>query len=220
MLDKNKIYRYLGYNPNTNILTNDIIEMVDEGIEEINKIATCKCVFSQILPVNIKKTLYAGNLELNGDDIQKHLENCTNALFMAVTLGVPIDNLIRKYEAVNMAKAIVIDTICNILIDDIADEYENKYRDKLKQENLYLTSRFSPGYGDLSINLQKNIISILDANRKIGLTVSDSGLLIPKKSITAILGIASIPVKGKLAGCKNCLLKEKCAFRKRGQTCY
>ena len=219
MIDREKIYKYLGYNPKENFLTNDIVKIVDEGITEINNVVAKKYVFSPILPVNIDKNAYISNLLLPGTDIKLHLENCNKGVMLCVTLGNMVDNLIRKNEATNMTKAVVLEAICNVLIEDVANKAEEEFRQKLKENNLYLTERFSPGYGDLPLSIQKDILLYTDAERKIGLTVTNNEIMIPKKSITAILGIANIPVKGKLAGCKNCVLKEKCVYRKRGLTC-
>lgn len=219
MINKNKIYTYLGYNPKTNILTEDIVKMVDEGIDEVNSIATKKCIFSPILPVNLGENAFVEGLELKGKDILTHLENCFGIILTAVTLGTSVDNLIRKYETTNITKAVVIESICNVIIEEVADNYEDELRTRLKQNNLFATCRYSPGYGDLPINIQQDILNILDANRKIGLTVSSSGIMIPRKSITGILGISNVHVKGKLAGCKNCVLKDKCTFIKRGISC-
>ena len=84
---------------------------------------------------------------------------------------------------------------------------------------MYLTIRYSPGYGDFPLSFQKEILDFLDAYRKIGLSVTPNYIMIPRKSITAVLGISNFNVKGKLAGCNQCVLKEKCNYRKRGMTC-
>ena len=220
MIDIKKVYRYLGYQENENIITPNIEKLVKEEIDEVLEKVSEKYLFSSILPVNIGKTTFISDLELLGKDIKLHLEGSSQAVLFAATLGLQIDSLIRKYEQTSMAKVVVIDAICNVLIEDVADIAENELREKLKEEGLYLTERYSPGYGDLPISSQSSILSALDTARKIGLTVTDSGIMIPRKSITAILGISNIPVTGHKANCSKCVLKGKCAFRKRGQTCY
>ena len=220
MVNRDLIYKYLGYNEKENILTSDIKNLVEDEIIEVEEKITPKCLFSTILPVNIGKTTFISDLELLGEDIKLHLKGSTHAVLFAATLGVNIDKLIRKYEQTSMTKVVIIDAICNVIIEEFADEKENEYRDKLKTEGLYLTERYSPGYGDLPISSQSSVLSALDAQRKIGLTVTNSGIMIPRKSITAILGISNIPVVGHKANCSKCVLEGKCAFKKRGQTCY
>ena len=220
MIDKSKVYKYLGFNENQNEITKELSLTVDSLIQEISPLIHEKYIFSTVLPVNIEKTTFLGSLELSGNDIKKHLKGATSAVLFGATLGLELDRIIRKYEQINMTKVVIIDAIANVLIEDVADRAENEYRENLKKENLYLTCRYSPGYGDLPLSTQNELINLLDAPRKIGLTVTKSGIMIPRKSITAILGISNIPVSGHLATCSNCVLKGKCEFRKRGKTCY
>ena len=86
-------------------------------------------------------------------------------------------------------------------------------------EGTYLTGRFSPGYGDWDIAVQPLVANALDTVRRAGLCVTDTNLMTPRKSVTAVLGLSSQPVKGKLAGCGHCVLRTRCEYRKRGKTC-
>lgn len=79
-----------------------------------------------------------------------------------------------------------------------------------------MTFRFSPGYGDYPIEMQKEYLRILDAPRKIGLTTGDSCLLVPSKSVTAVLGISDNPIERRKRGCAICSMKGKCRFRRNG----
>lgn len=88
-----------------------------------------------------------------------------------------------------------------------------------EQPQIYVTSRFSPGYGDYPLTEQSRIIGCLDAQRQIGLHVTADSLMIPGKSVTALMGIADHPVTGRLATCNECVLKEKCTLRKEGKFC-
>ena len=84
---------------------------------------------------------------------------------------------------------------------------------------LYLTDRFSPGYGDLPLSLQPALCEILDVQRRLGLYVTDSLLLNPMKSVTAILGLAPTPRPTPIRGCAVCPNRGECAYRKGGSTC-
>ena len=88
-----------------------------------------------------------------------------------------------------------------------------------REEGQFLTGRFSPGYGDYPIAVQNDLLRLLDAPRKIGLCATPTHLLTPRKSVTAVLGVAGHPVTGRRAGCANCALRERCAYRKEGKTC-
>jgi hypothetical protein len=84
---------------------------------------------------------------------------------------------------------------------------------------LYFTDRFSPGYGDLPLSLQPALTSLLDTSRQIGLTLTDSLILLPRKSVTAVLGLAHKPQTKRFRGCAYCSMFASCAYRKAGKTC-
>jgi len=157
-------------------------------------------------------------LELPGMHIKRHLDGCKHAAIMAVTLGAGIDRLIRTAQIRDMAEAVILDSGASILAEQIADELERQI--KIAFATSYLSPRFSPGYGDFPIEMQGELIRAVDGPRMIGLTVNESNILVPRKSITAIIGIAEHPVKGYLATCEECLLKESCRLRKEGKQCW
>ena len=101
-----------------------------------------------------------------------------------------------------------IENVCDNLCADLQEELEG-----------YLTDRFSPGYGDLPITLQRSFLLALNAQRRIGLTVTDSCLLIPSKSVTAIIGVSDAPVERGTRGCAVCNMKDSCAYRASGTKC-
>ena len=87
------------------------------------------------------------------------------------------------------------------------------------QDGYFVTGRFSPGYGDLPIDLQRDLLALCDAPRRIGLSATPSNLLTPGKSVTALLGISAHPVSGRARGCGTCRLSADCPYRKRGTHC-
>ena len=82
-----------------------------------------------------------------------------------------------------------------------------------------MTDRYSPGYGDLPLTLQPRLLALLDAERKIGLTLTDTCLMTPRKSVTALFGLSSHPQVRHASGCQSCSLKETCSYRKAGISC-
>ena len=97
-------------------------------------------------------------------------------------------------------------------MEQVCDKAEEEiFADK---PNLYRTWRFSPGYGDLPIDIQGDILNALNAQRRIGLTVTESSLLVPTKSVTAIIGISSDPISKGEKGCAVCSRKDSCIYSK------
>lgn len=168
------------------------------------------------VPQGIYRILELDGLELKGTAIKKHLEGCYEMAVMGVTLGAAVDRLIRSSQIRDMASAVILDCGASVLVEQICDQFEEQIR---QESGGFLTGRYSPGYGDLPIETQDSLIRILDGPRKIGLTVNQSHIMIPRKSVTAILGIADHPVAGYLATCQECTLRDTCVLRKEGKNC-
>lgn len=156
---------------------------------------------------------------LQGDDILRHLEGCGTCILLACTLGTEVDAAQRAANAADMAYAVVLDALASALAEQTADAAEQVLRAAAQHEGLFLTGRFSPGYGDYPIALQNDLLRLTDAPRRIGLCATDTHLLAPRKSVTAVLGLAPHPVTGWHAGCAHCALREQCTDRKEGKTC-
>lgn len=126
-------------------------------------------------------------IPLTGKSICKLLEGCTRAIVLAATVSAEADRLIREVSVTDMAAAVVADALCSAAIEQVCDRAEGEIFGAMPKEQR--TYRFSPGYGDLPIELQSNLLNYLNAQRRIGLSCTDSYLLTPTKSVTAIIGI-------------------------------
>lgn len=145
-----------------------------------------------------------------GADIMNHLTGCTKAVILAATLTAEADKLIRQAQFSDMAEALAADCLCSAAIEQVCDRAEEEIFAQLKYP--YRTWRFSPGYGDLPIEFQKELLAALNAQRRIGLTVTESCVLIPAKSVTAIIGVSETPVNRGEKGCGICSMRDRCAF--------
>ena len=159
------------------------------------------------------------DLSRAGRDIARHLAGCEGAVGLAATLGAGVDALLRTLEVSDIALCAAADATASAAIEKVCDAVEADAKAWAANQGRYLTGRFSPGYGDCPLSLQPALCRALDTPRGIGLAPTRDNLLTPRKSVTAILGLADHPVTGARAGCARCLLRETCAYRKRGTTC-
>jgi len=149
--------------------------------------------------------------------LAKNLQECNKVLLLAATAGVGIDRLIAKYGRIAPSKALMFQAIGAELVEAVCDIFSKEYE---KERNCILRPRFSPGYGDLPLEVQKNIFAVLDCAKKIGLTLNDSLLMSPSKSVTAFAGIMTGASEGTVetgkceekSKCANCE-KRDCAYR-------
>lgn len=168
-------------------------------------------------PQGIYRVEEIDTFDLPGSAIKKHLVECNSMIIMAVTLGAGVDRLIRMSQIKDMAEAVILDAGASILAEQCADILEETIR---AENSWFVTGRYSPGYGDFPVEMQGRLIREVDGPRTIGLTTNESHILIPRKSITAIIGMADHPVKGYMATCNECIIKESCRLRKEGKQCW
>lgn len=125
-------------------------------------------------------------LRFRSHQLALRLAGCESALLFAATVGVETDRLIAKYGRISPAKALLLQAIGAQQIEALCDAFCSDAERLLGKT---LMPRFSPGYGDLAIETQRDIFAVLDCERQIGLTLNDSFLMSPSKSVTAIVGI-------------------------------
>ena len=106
-------------------------------------------------------------------------------MIFATTVGIGLDRLIMKYSRLSPSRAVCLQAIGAERIEALCDAF----CDELKSDFAVTSPRFSPGYGDFSINFQTEIFKALDCPRKIGLSLNSALLMSPSKSVTAIVGI-------------------------------
>ncbi|MBR5712782.1 MAG: methionine synthase [Lachnospiraceae bacterium] len=168
-------------------------------------------------------------LTLTGRDIVKHLVGCTKVVLMAATLGSGVDALMRRLQRTNMPKALLTDAMAGAAIEQICDDIQTELQGKFPL--FRQTWRFSPGYGDLPLALQDELLSAVEAGKRIGVATTDSHMLTPLKSVTAIIGLQdmtkelrkvssedgdalSAPVGACAAGaCAGCAYHDSCLSR-------
>lgn len=163
-----------------------ISELLDECIFEA-RLAFCYRVSYVVLPVSvIEDEVDLSFIKTSSAMLKKALEGCDSCILFAATVGNGIDRLIRKYSRMSPSRALMfqalgterVETLCNTFVKEIKKELKVKTK-----------RRVSPGYGDLPLDIQKNIFDLLCCARTIGLTLNDSLLMSPSKSVTAFMGI-------------------------------
>ena len=156
-------------------------------------------------------------LMLPGEDLKVHLAGCDRAVLFCATLGAGADGLIRRWESSDMARALALDCCAAAAVEQVCDQIEGELQGMFP--GCHFPFRFSPGYGDLPITLQNQLLDLLDAPRRVGLTASASHILIPRKSVTAMLGVSRRPVAQGARSCVSCPARAGCQYQKAGGHC-
>lgn len=219
-INENEALKYLGYKGGE--VPQDLIQQISWCQERIREIAAPRWVsrtFSLKRDPDGALFLEGTSFRLPGKDIQELLADCQECILMAATLGSQVEVFLRQAQITDMGKALVLDSCASCAIENICDQVEESLFKDWKPKGLFFTDRFSPGYGDMPISCQRDFCTLLDTQRRIGLCVSGSGIMIPRKSVTAVIGLCKNPPKKRFRGCEHCRLFRTCAYRKEGKTC-
>ena len=160
---------------------------------------------------------WAGRLLLPGEDLKHHLAGCGRAAIFCATLGAETDALIRRAERLDMVRALTLDCCASAAVEAVCDQIEGELQGKFP--GCSFPFRFSPGYGDLPLDIQGELLALLDAPRRVGLCATSNHLLTPRKSVTAILGVAKGEIEQKKRSCLGCPARSGCQYRKAGGHC-
>ena len=168
----------------------EFIELVKNTFEKLETFINPRCVFGRFF---IKK-FPDGVIEIEGakifsKDITRLTSRSDECYLLAATLGYEVDRQILIAGQKNMLDGLALDACASVRIDEFIDEFTEKEIKPTLNDKEFLTSRFSPGYGDLKMNFTEDIIAILNATKRIGLSVTNSLMMTPVKSVTAIIGL-------------------------------
>lgn len=152
-----------------------------------------------------------------GQSIQELLQGCTRAILMAATLGAEADTLLRRTQGQSLSDAVMLDALCNAAIEDVCDTLCTRLAREMAPA--FLTPRFSPGYGDFPLSQQPLFAAVLDLPRQLGITLTESWLMTPQKSVTALMGVSDSPPARRTGGCRSCSFSDRCLYRKEGAGC-
>ena len=160
---------------------------LQECLKAAKGAAQCRAVWRRYPLTRDGEGLDLGFARTDSRDLKRHLEGCTEILLFACTAGAETDRRIARAKLQSPAKGLLMHAIgaqqveggCDLLCRRLAEQFPERQ----------LTDRFSPGYGDLPLSMQRDVMAALDCGRTVGITLSESLLMTPGKSVTAIIGM-------------------------------
>lgn len=201
--------RYLGYK--NQLPDAQTLEEINQLMAELERVCTPKYTMREVAISIENNTVNFDFFTVESRNLAKNLKNCEKAIFLALTLGTEADFLIRRYSKISVTKSVIINACASGLIEDFANITQKNIENSL--ENEYLRPRFSPGYGDFDLKHQKDIVNLLNTSKNIGLTLTESLIMMPIKSITAVMGVSKTKDNCLVEGCEVCAKKD-CEFRR------
>lgn len=217
-INTSEAFRYLGYG--SSVPAENILAVADECEKKLLAAIDAKYTYKYFEIDRHSEegiTLVGTSLLLCGSSIAEHLEGCSGVVLLAATLSGGVDRLIRQLSVRSMTCAVVTDSMASAAIEQVCDAAEAEIIKEFAGR--YTTWRFSPGYGDFPLEIQRTFLDVLSAPKRIGVNVTEGGLMAPCKSVTAVIGVSDKEIEKRRRGCSVCAMREHCAFRKKGEHC-
>lgn len=208
-IDTSEVFRYLGYGKNEP--DESIYNLTAECIEEVREKLSPKACYDKFDIVRCDdNSIGFATIKTNSKALIKNLKDCDEVIIFVATIGADIDRLIQKYSIINPSKAVVLQSIGAVFVEAWCDIICQRIRNMY---NKYQRPRFSPGYGDFELTKQSEIFELLDCHRKIGVILAESLLMIPTKSVSAVIGLSDKNLKCEMSGCEICK-NLQCEYRR------
>lgn len=210
-VDRCEVKRYLGIKQNE--IDQQLHDLIEQAIERVATAASPRFIKREMPLVCDENGVAVSGHYFEGTALLRHLNGCDKVLLFAATMGSGVDRLLSRDSLTSPSLAVAQQAAAAAMIEQYADDVCRMLEMPYRQNGLSFRPRFSPGYADFSLDAQPIILSLLDAQKRIGLTLTDSGMLAPMKSITAVIGVGPLSHDCYAHGCGMCTHTD-CAFRK------
>ena len=204
--------RYLGYGKHA--VEDQTLGLIADSFGSLRTLSSRKSVYRIFdLEQEDGETVWFGSLTVKSKSLGKNLRGCDKIVLFGATLGIGVDQLLSRTSKTDMAKTVVLQACAAALLEEYCDECQERIRQEMESEGRYLRPRFSPGYGDFPIECQRDMVRMLDCAKSIGLTLTESCMMAPSKSVTAVIGAGRAAVRCHRQGCESCE-KLDCIYRR------
>ena len=163
-----------------------VVECRDSGVSKPPYEPSSAVV--SIQPSAYSTTVSFADVTLQSQDLGRNLAGCSKVALLAATLGPQVDALIRRHSSMNPVYASILQATGAMYIEELVDITNSEIKKIAEAAGLNTKPRYSPGYGDVPLQVQKDFFRLLPCTR-IGLTLMDTLIMAPEKSVTAFVGL-------------------------------
>lgn len=211
-IDEKEIWRYAGYFGDIPSITDELKNELSAVIRELEN-AFSFLVCYRRMEIEWENDMPVLPFASESKKLAACLKGSSEVVLFAATIGLEIDRKIARYQRISPLKALLMQAFGAERVECLCEVFCDEIKQEAAQEGLSVTTRFSPGYGDLPLEKQRDFFRLLDCNRQVGISLNESLLMSPSKSVTAIFGIGECVDRSRKHDCKNCS-KTDCEYRK------
>ncbi|MBQ7975045.1 MAG: Vitamin B12 dependent methionine synthase activation subunit [Clostridia bacterium] len=210
-VSRSEVYRYMGFRDELPEM--HLQELCETVISQVAAAASPKFCAADTAVEVCESVVKFDSFSVESKSLANHLSECDEGVIFAATLGSGVDMLIYKYSTLSPAKAVAAQAAATAMIEMYADDICEVIAEEEKTKDYFITPRFSPGYGDLTLDCQTDFLNLLSAGKRIGVCLTDADMLTPVKSITAVVGKCKKQFCESHKKCEKCS-NINCAYRK------
>lgn len=232
--DLNEVYRYLGFHGITP--TPEMTGIIQECLEKLQEVSAPRSFYLytplEIIPAGEpsatetaakdaaaeedapapQSLLRFAGMQVRSSGLARNLAGCREVCLLAATIGPGVDLLIRRAQVSAMSRAVIYQAAGAAMIEAYVDGLNEQIRQEARARGLFLRPRFSPGYGDFSLEHQTDFARVLEMQKTCGITLGSSLLMTPSKSVTAVIGLSDRGTDCREPGCEEC--GHPCEYRR------
>ncbi len=183
--DLKEVARYMGYKHG--VEPSDIVrELIEEVYDELCKVVTPDYIYKEYAFTKTTDGIIIEEYEFKSKKLLNHLKDCDSVILFCATLGKAADKLMEEYSETDIAMTAVTQAVGGSLAENLCDIGVEEIKEQIKGE---FRPRFSPGYGDLHLSVQKDFFKLLPVNEKLGIQLTESFMMKPTKTVTAFIGV-------------------------------
>ncbi len=218
LIDKKEVLRYLGHRGQE--ISPELDALIDADIRRCLETAKPRYIWRAFALTESggQPELAGTGVAFRGEDVKKNLMGAVGCVVMAATLGFEAERELMRVGRRSATEEVVFNAACTALIESVADRCEREAAEFARSKGLAAGFRYSPGYGDFPLEQQPEILGVVDAGIRLGITLTDSMLMLPKKSVSALIGLypedRGVRRGGAGTNCERCENREFCAYRK------
>lgn len=215
-INREDALRYMGFREAPDERTSALIDRCEEQLLNAAKPRYVWRVFD-LERSDGELRLSGCGFALEGESVRGHLKDCTKAAVIAATLSADADRFLKKAALEDGLTGLVCDALASAYAEWILEQARAEALERM--EGFSGTWVFAAGYGDFPLEAARFLVECVDAGRKIGVSCTDSSMLIPQKTIVGIMGLSESTLDHARRSCDDCNMKERCQFRKNGSHC-
>jgi hypothetical protein len=191
IIDFNEVLKEMGFKARSSVLTSAMEKMIKEEIEKAEGLIHSNAIsinFNLSSVTDDEVTTDCNSLVFKTKYLSRHLKGCSRASLFVCTIGPKLEEKVKNYFTEGeQTRAYIMNGIGSAAVEDAANYANQVIIKEAEKEGFETVKRFSPGYGDWDISDQKAIFDVLKPSA-IGVVLNERCLMIPEKTITAIIG--------------------------------